>query len=280
MEKDLRLMAVHAHPDDESSKGAASTAKYVHEGIDVLVVSCTGGESGSVLNPSYPDQHPSDIAALRRVEMANAQQILGVQHRWLGFVDSGMDEPLPAGSFAVLPVAEEAPLLAKVIREFRPHVVTTYDENGGYPHPDHIRTHEITVAAIELASDPTADVIGAPWQVQKLYYHHSFSRTRVIALHEASLAAGRQSPYEDWLKDWPEERDTFKRITTRVHCSEYFPVRDSALRAHATQVDPNGAWFAVDREIEAVTWPTEDFELVWSKVRVDTPEADLFQGLR
>jgi len=131
-------MAVHAHPDDESSKGAATMAKYAAEGVDVLVVSCTGGERGDVLNPAL--QHDPEILRnmpeVRRREMAKAQEILGVQHRWLGFVDSGLPEgdplpPLPDGCFALEPIEVTAEALVRVIREFRPHVMTTYDENGG-----------------------------------------------------------------------------------------------------------------------------------------------------
>src|SRR4051794_16089428 len=133
----LRLLHVHAHPDDESSKGAATTAKYVAEGVDVHVVTCTGGERGSILNPNMdrPDVL-GNIAEIRRQEMERAREILGVTQDWLGFVDSGWPEgdpppPLPEGCFALIPVEEAALPLVRLIRSFRPHVVTTYDENGG-----------------------------------------------------------------------------------------------------------------------------------------------------
>src|SRR5438067_10352289 len=150
-------MAVHAHPDDESSKGAATTAKYVAEGVDVLVVTCTGGERGSVLNPKLDRLEIwRDMAEIRRAEMNRAREILGVRQAWLGFVDSGFPEgdpppPLPDGCFAALPVEVAAAPLVRLMRSFRPHVVTTYDENGGYPHPDHIMCHKITVAAFDAA---------------------------------------------------------------------------------------------------------------------------------
>ena len=149
-----RLMHVHAHPDDESSKGAASTAKYVAEGVDVHVVTCTGGERGSILNPKMDrPEILENITEIRRQEMERARDILGVRQDWLGFVDSGWPEgdpppPLPEGCFALVPVEEAAEPLVRLIREFRPHVVTTYDELGGYPHPDHIRTHEVTMHAL------------------------------------------------------------------------------------------------------------------------------------
>ena len=151
----LRLMAVHAHPDDESSKGAATMARYVSEGVQVLVATCTGGERGSVLNPQMDRPEVlADITNIRRAEMARAREILGVQQAWLGFVDSGLPEgdplpPLPEGCFGLEPVEKAAGPLVRLMREFRPHVVTTYDENGGYPHPDHIMCHKISVLAFD-----------------------------------------------------------------------------------------------------------------------------------
>ncbi|MEV4845510.1 mycothiol conjugate amidase Mca [Micromonospora matsumotoense] len=287
MAEKLRLMAVHAHPDDESSKGAATMAKYVAEGVDVLVVTCTGGERGSVLNPKLdrPDVW-ANIGEIRRAEMDAARAVLGVEQAWLGFVDSGLPEgdplpPLPEGCFALQDVEVAAGPLVKLMREFRPHVVTTYDEEGGYPHPDHIMCHKISVAAFEAAGDPTRHPeLGAPWQPLKLYYDIGFSKGKLLALHEGTLAAGLPSPYEDWLKRWDERPDKGSRITTRVECADYFPVRDDALRAHATQVDPDGFWFHVPMEIQQHAWPTEDFQLARSTVESPLPESDLFAGVR
>lgn len=287
--KDLRLMHVHAHPDDESSKGAASTARYVSEGVDVHVVTCTGGERGSILNPGFDHpgivDDPELIAEIRREEMERARKILGVTQDWLGFVDSGWPEgdplpPLPEGCFALVPLEEAAAPLVQLIRSFRPHVMTTYDEMGGYPHPDHIKCHEISVYAFEAAADASKyPDLGEPWQVSKLYYHHSFSHARTMALHEAMLRHGLESPYLERLSR-PVDADREARVTTKVRCDEWFEVRDQALLAHATQIDPNGPWFAVPREIQIEAWPTEDFELVKSFVETELPEDDLFAGLR
>jgi mycothiol S-conjugate amidase len=170
--------------------------------------------------------------------------------------------------------------LVRVVREFRPHVMTTYDENGGYPHPDHIRAHEVARFAWDAAADPDHDERGEPWAVAKLYYHHTFTRARVVALHQALAASGQPSPYLEWLDGWDESDDSFARVTARIACSEYFPVRDAALRAHATQIDPAGAWFAASYELQQQVWPTEDFELALSRIGPVTPEDDLFQGLR
>ena len=206
------MMTVHAHPDDESSKGAATCARYVDEGREVVVVTCTGGERGSILNPAM--NRPGvldDMPAIRRAEMARAAEILGVSHRWLGYVDSGLPEgdplpPLPEGCFALGDLDEQVGTLVAVIRELRPHVLVTYDERGGYPHPDHIRCHEISVAAFDAAGDPDRyPEAGEPWQPLKLYYYHGFSRARMEAFHAALLERGLESPYGEWLANWSSD---------------------------------------------------------------------------
>ena len=282
----LRLMHVHAHPDDESSKGAASTARYVTEGAEVHVVTCTGGERGSILNPKM--ERPeilANITEVRRQEMERARDILGITQHWLGFVDSGWPDgdpkpPLPEGCFGLAPLEESVEALVRIVRAVRPHVMTTYDERGGYPHPDHIRCHEVSVAAFEAAGDPERfPDAGEPWQPLKLYYHHSFNRPRMQALHDAMQQHGLESPWEERLKDWKPEPEWDARITTRVVCDRWFGVRDQALLAHATQIDPDGFWFAIPRELQAEVWPTEDYELVTTHVEAPTPEDDLFAGL-
>jgi len=286
----LRLMAVHAHPDDESSKGAATMARYVDEGVDVLVVTCTGGERGSILNPALKDRPDieENIAEIRRDEMARARAILGVEQHWLGFVDSGLPEgdplpPLPEGCFALETVEEGTRRLVAEVRRFRPHVMTTYDENGGYPHPDHIRTHEISVAAFDAAGDPDQfPDEGEPWQPLKLYYDVGFSVERTTALHEAMLKLGLESPFEGWAerrKEWLEKSRPPK-ITTRVPVGDWFERRDAALLAHATQVDPKGWFFSIPLDMQREIWPTEDFELARSLVDSAIPEDDLFAGIR
>ncbi len=282
----LRLMAVHAHPDDESSKGAAALARYVAEGSEVVVVTCTGGERGDVLNPAL--QHDPeilrDMPEVRRREMAAAVEALGVQHEWLGFVDSGLPEgdplpPLPEGCFGLEPLETAAEPLVRLIRSFRPHVVTTYDENGGYPHPDHIMCHRVSVEAYHAAGDPARyPEAGEPWQPQKLYYNQTLSKERILVFHDAMQAAGLESPFAEWIARWEDRGE--RQITTRVPCSEFFEVRDRALLAHATQVDPLGTWFAIPLDMQREIWPTEDFELAHSHVEVTLPEDDLFAGLR
>lgn len=230
-------MAVHAHPDDESSKGAATLARYADEGHRVLVVTLTGGERGEILNPAMdlPDVH-GRIAEIRRDEMTKAAEILGVEHTWLGFVDSGLPKgdlppPLPDDCFARVPLEVSTEALVRVVREFRPHVMTTYDENGGYPHPDHIRCHQVSVAAYEAAGDfcrfPDA---GEPWTVSKLYYVHGFLRERMQMLQDEFARHGQRGPFEQWLAYWDPDHDFLtSRVTTRVECSKYFSQRDDAF---------------------------------------------------
>lgn len=283
----LRLMAIHAHPDDESSKGAATMSKYAAEGNRVLVVTCTDGRRGDVLNPAMDRPGVLDnILDVRREEMARAAAALGVEHVWLGYEDSGLPEgdplpPLPEGSFAVQDPEDVAVKIVEQIREFRPHVIITYDENGGYPHPDHLMVHAVSMIAWERAGDPDfAPEAGAPWTPLKLYYSHGFILRRMKLLQERLIQRGQKSPYELMIKRWEEnEGDVFDRVTTQVECAAYFQQRADALTAHATQIDPAGAFLASPVEDQQVVWPTEEFELAASRVETTLPETDLFAGI-
>jgi len=286
----LRLMAVHAHPDDESSKGAATMARYVDQGVEVLVVTCTGGERGDILNPGLKDRADilENIAEIRKAEMDRARAILGVDQVWLGFVDSGLPEgdplpPLPEGCFALEDVATASAGLVGHMRSFRPHVVTTYNENGGYPHPDHIMCHKVTIAAFEAANDPAAyPEAGTPWQPLKLYYDVGFSQAKIEVLDEAMLAEGLESPFEEMRRRWSEWAGKMRApvITTRIPAADWFERRDAALLAHATQVDPKGLFFKVPLDLQKRAWGTEDYELARSAVKTSFPEDDLFAGIR
>jgi mycothiol S-conjugate amidase len=227
-----------------------------------------------------------NIAAVRQEEMRHAREILGVRQEWLGFVDSGLPEgdplpPLPEGCFALQPLDVATEPLVRLIRTFRPQVVVTYDESGGYPHPDHIMCHKVSVEAFAAAGDPDRfPDAGEPWQPLKLYYQWSHTKERLLAIDSAMRAAGLESPYEEWLSKWVDENDkSAGRVTTRVPCADYFEVRDRALIAHATQIDPTSRWFAIPLAIQKAAWPTEDYELVRSLVETATPEDDLFAGV-
>ncbi|WP_174520397.1 mycothiol conjugate amidase Mca [Curtobacterium ammoniigenes] len=284
----LRLIAVHAHPDDESSKGAATYAKYAAAGAEVLVVSCTGGEAGDILNDQLPAvaqyRAHRDMAGYRRTEMAAAQSAMGIQHAWLGYHDSGLPEEgesVRPGTFATVPIEVSAGVLVRIVRRFRPHVMIAYDENGGYPHPDHIRAHDIAMAAWRASGDPAMyPEAGAPWSISKLYYERIMNPSRFKAVFAAlqqqdpnSEAVARLGEFMERFADRPD------LATTHVECAEYFDVRDRALRAHASQVPADSMFFFWPNNLLASVWPTEDYQLIESKVPTELPETDLFAGI-
>ena len=283
----LRLLAIHAHPDDESSKGAATMARYAAEGNRVMVVTCTGGERGDILNPAMDKPGILDnIFAVRQEEMAKAMEILGTEHRWLGYEDSGLPQgdplpPLPEGCFALEDSDKVTRDLVKILREFRPHAIITYDENGGYPDPDHLKVHEVSMLAWEKSGDAAyAPELGAPWEPLKLYYTHGFIRQRMEMFHDLLIEQGKPSPYTPMLERWKaNEADVMARVTTQVPCERFFDQRDDALRAHATQIDPAGAFFGTPVEVQRRLWPTEEFELAKTRVKTSIPEDDLFAGI-
>ena len=203
----FRLLAIHAHPDDEASKGAATMIRYAREGNETMVVTCTGGERGDILNPAMNRPGVLErIPEIRKEEMAEAIRLLGAKHRWLGYVDSGLPQSdplaeragkaeLPAGCFALQDTDTVVQDLVQVIREFRPHVIITYDENGGYPHPDHLKVHETSMVAWDKAGDPDYHPeLGKPWAPLKLYYTHGFIRQRLQMFHDLLIEEGKTSP--------------------------------------------------------------------------------------
>ncbi|WP_460521691.1 mycothiol conjugate amidase Mca [Humibacter antri] len=282
----LRLLAVHAHPDDESSKGAATYAYYAHHGVDVMVLSCTGGERGDILNEGLAARAMAerDLPGLRRGEMDAAARVLGIRHRWLGYVDSGMpsdDGRVPPNSFADIPLEISAEPLVAIIREFRPHVLLTYDENGGYPHPDHIRCHDVSVAAYDWAADPEKyRNAGEPWQIAKLYYDRIFNAKRMASVFGQVRADDPESPllkhFEGMMERFGEQPDL---ATTRVPAGDFFEARDAALLAHASQVSPDSSFFFWPNDVQRKAWPYEDYQLIDSKVETTVPENDLFAGI-
>lgn len=286
-----RLLAVHAHPDDESSKGAATYAAYVDSGARVVVVSCTGGELGDVQNPSleHTAMAERDIAGLRRIEMAGAQVLMGVEHRWLGYRDSGLPEgglpeeaatePLLPNCFALVPVEISAEPLVRIIRELKPQVLVTYDETGGYPHPDHIRSHEISMYAWEAAADPARyPEQGPAWRIPKVYYDRIFNSNRIskmIEVMEARAHPGLERMQE--LQGWLGERPSL--ATSHIPVGDFLDVRDAALRSHASQVAPDSPFFFWPNDVQREAWPFEDFQLVHSSVASPLPESDFFAGI-
>ena len=281
-----RLLAVHAHPDDESSKGAATYAYYRSIGTDVTVVSCTGGERGSILNEALEARSMAerDLGGLRRLEMKAAQEFMGINHIWLGYQDSGLPdegEAVPAGSFATIPIEISAEPLVRIIRRLRPQVLVTYDENGGYPHPDHIRAHEIAVFARDAAADATRyPEAGPAWQIDKLYYDRILNSARINRVFEYLVEADPTNPLIERMaemRSWMADREDLS--TTHIPASDFFDARDNALRSHASQVAPDSAFFFWPNDMQRQAWPTEDFQLIDSRVETVLPETDLFAGI-
>lgn len=278
-----RLLSVHAHPDDESSKGAATVARYVDSGYEATLVCCTGGEEGKILNPSMDLPEVRDnLAQVRREELAAAVGIIGYQKtHMLGYRDSGMKDS-EANShpdcFAAAPLMEAVGRLVGLIRSERPHVIITYpDDHGGYDHPDHVRVHDISVVAFEAAGDPDAFAeAGEVWQPSKLYYS-TWSRARMEAMHNKFLELELESPFgEQWFK----RRSLDHRITTKIFVRDSYDRGRDALLAHATQVDPESPfWFGLPREVMRELYPWEDFILARSHVDTEFPEDDLFAGV-
>jgi mycothiol S-conjugate amidase len=287
----LCLMQVHAHPDDEASKGAGTTARYAAEGVHTVLVCCTGGEAGDILNPAV--EHPGSPEALHEMRMAELHEsvrVLGYSSlHLLGYHDSGMPDTetnARLDNFANAPLEEAVGRLVQVIREERPQVIITYrDEQKFYPHPDHIRVHEISLPAFDLAGDPDAyPELGEPFQPSKLYYV-GWSIARVRALHAAFLARGEESPYESWFERREESgsppEDDF---TTLIDVGDYMAKRREALIAHRSQVDPTGFWMRLPDDVVRETFPWEEYTLARSLV--DVPRADgeyeddLFAGIR
>jgi mycothiol S-conjugate amidase len=285
--RSYHAMFVHAHPDDESSKGAATMARYAKEGHRVSVVTCTDGMAGDILNPAMDRPGVKErMAEIREEELARALEILGVtDHWWLGYADSGYVEDFDGDGTCLAPdcfynadLDEATGRLVALIRAERPDVVVTYPEDGGYPHPDHIRCHDVTVAAVDAAADAARfPEHGAPWQVAKLYYVGAFNRQKVEALHAVCLNRGIESPFAGWLERWdPDEVDP---STTHVEVGDYLGARSQALLAHATQIDPDGMWFRVPDDVVREVHPWEDFVLARSLVTSQLPESSLFDGL-
>ncbi len=283
MKDRLCLLTVHAHPDDEASKGAGTVAKYHAAGVRTVLVTCTGGEEGDILNPAMDTPEVrADIAAVRARELAAAASIIGYDEvELLGYRDSGMpgtEANSRPDSFAAAPLEEATGKLVEIIRRVRPHVIVAYgDDHSRYPHPDHIRAHEIARDAFEAAGDGSRFLeAGEAFWPLKLYYT-LWSRQRVVEMHEKFRELGMESPFNE---DWFEGDDEPEPITTTIDVSDFADVRREALLVHATQIDPTSKfWFGLPPEVAREIYPFEDYQLARSRVESEIPESDLFAGV-
>ena len=276
-----RLLAIHAHPDDETSKGGGSIGRYAAAGVGTTLVCCTGGEAGSVLNPALDRPEVlARIAELRRAELTAATTHLSYHRVWmLGYRDSNMPASGDPDSFAAAPLEETVRALVRLIRQEQPHVVVTYSNNQrGYQHPDHLRVHDASLPAYKMAGDPLFHPeLGAPWTPQKLYYIQ-WSRASLIARHQAFIDQGLESPFK--TDRWQRNTSMDYRLTTKVFVGDQWDQVQAALRAHATQVDPNDKyWFGLPSDVDRATYPYDDYILAHSAVPTRLPEDDLFTGV-
>lgn len=276
-----RLLTLHAHPDDETTKGGGSVARYAAAGVGTVLICCTGGEAGTILNPALDQPEvKARLAEVRRAELAAATTHLGYQRVWLlGYRDSNMPASGEPGTFAAAPLTETVQALVRIIRQERPHVIVTYSDNQrGYPHPDHLRVHEASVPAYEAAGDPAFHPeLGAAWTPQKLYYA-VWSRAGLVAEHEAFVRLGLPSPFN--VERWQRRPSMDHLLTTRVFIGDHWDQVQAALRAHTTQIDPQSRyWFGLPPDIARTTYPYDDYILAQNSVPTQLPEDDLFAGI-
>lgn len=276
------LLAIHAHPDDESSKGAGTVARYSAEGVRCVLVTATGGEAGDILNPAMDRPEVVErLAEIRAEELAEAAAIIGYDEVvMLGYRDSGMPDTPPNAhpeAFVNAPFEEALGRLVEIVRRERPQIVLGYDEHVRYPHPDHVRVHDLSLAVFDAAADPAAyPEAGEPWEISRLFAP-VFSIKRVSELHAAMLGMGLESPFDRWIERI-EGGEEDEGDLVHVDVTAQLTTAREALRAHRTQVDPDGFWFQVPIDVVADVYPFEDFELM--RTRSGSPvDGDLFAGL-
>ncbi|MDL5203623.1 N-acetyl-1-D-myo-inositol-2-amino-2-deoxy-alpha-D-glucopyranoside deacetylase [Streptomyces sp. ALI-76-A] len=276
-----RLLLVHAHPDDESINNGATMARYAAEGARVTLVTCTLGERGEVIPPALSHLTGAALGRHRLHELTDALRALGVDDvRQLGgagrYQDSGMmgladnDDPY---CFWQADLDEAAGYLVEVIREVRPQVLVTYDENGGYGHPDHIQAHRVAMRAVELAARSGCEIAKVYWnRVPRSVAEDAFARLdRDLPGLRFDKAAG--------IGDVPGVVDD-ERITTEIDGTAYAAAKAAAMRAHATQIDVAEPYFVLSNELAQPLFTTEYYELVRGEpVPAGARETDLFAGI-
>ncbi len=302
MSSDQRLLLVHAHPDDESIGQGATMAKYVAEGRRVTLVTCTAGEMGEVLVPELEHlaaEREDALGPHRREELAAAMKELGVtDHRFLGgfgrYRDSGMKwhadghavaaDDVHENAFWRADLTEAADLLVEIVREVRPQVLVTYDQFGGYGHPDHIQAHRVAMYAAQLAAVPSyRRDLGEPWEIDKIYWG-AMSESRMRAGLRALRDAGDTTSFEGMDPDGPLPHfvTADEHLAAGVDAQEHVEQKMAALRAHATQITTDGPFFALSNNVGSTAWGVEFYRIVKGEqgpAGADGLEADLFAGL-
>ena len=297
---DRRLLLVHAHPDDETIGTGATMAKYVADGAQVTLITCTLGEEGEVLVPELEHlsvEHDDALGPHRVGELADAMAILGVtDHRFLGgeghFRDSGMkwaengsatarDETRP-DTFWHADLREAADLMVQVIRETRPQVLVAYDEFGGYGHPDHVQAHRVATYGADLAAVRSyKPELGEAWDVPKIYWTAMSQREMSDGIR-ALREAGDLTTFEDWDPDNVPMGSPDADLDAAIDGSAFIEAKMDAMKAHATQITVDGPFFALSNNLGNTVWATEYFRLArGTRGPVDDRglETDLFAGL-
>jgi N-acetyl-1-D-myo-inositol-2-amino-2-deoxy-alpha-D-glucopyranoside deacetylase len=291
------MLLVHAHPDDETIGTGATMARYVAEGAQVTLLTCTLGELGEILVPDLEGlaaERADQLGGYRISELRAAMEALGVvDHRYLGgagcWRDSGMmgtpgnDDPRAFWSCASDRdnFARAVDQAAAVIREVRPQVVVTYDENGGYGHPDHIMAHRVAMAAIDRAAEPGAG--GEPWTVEKVYWS-AIPKSALQRGIDALRAAGDETFFDgvESADDLPMGNPD-EEVTTSIDGTAFIEAKDAAMRAHATQIAVDGPFFALSNNIGLELMSVEYYRLVRGEVAGERDpaghELDLFAGI-
>ena len=260
-------------------------ARYAADGVRVVLVCCTGGEEGDILNPAMDKPGiKENMLEIRKAELETACTILGVEQvYYLGYRDSGMPESESnkhPDAFCNAVPEEAVGKLVEIIRREKPQVVLAYDESKGYDHPDHVKVYEWGTKAFHDAGDATKfPGLGDPWSPSKLYYFATFTKKRMQILNDAAVAKGIETPYAGWLDHWDEFGFEEPEITTQVDVTDYVELRSKALLAHATQIAPDSFWFAVPDDLQKEVYPWEDYTLVAGDHDFEEPEDDLFRGL-
>lgn len=302
MTADQRLLLVHAHPDDESIGQGATMAKYAAEGRGITLVTCTGGEMGEILVPELEHlaaDKEDRLGEHRRGELAEAMKALGVtDHRYLGgfgtYRDSGMKwhddghavaaDDIHENAFWHADLTEAANHLVSVIREVRPQVMVTYDEFGGYGHPDHIQAHRVATYAAALAAVPSYRTdLGEAWDIAKIYWG-AMSESRMRASLRALRDAGDTTAFEGMDPDGPLPPfiTADENLSAVVDAQDHVEQKMDAMRAHATQITTDGPFFALSNNVGSMAWGLEFFRIAKGtrgEVNEDGLETDLFAGL-
>ncbi|HEX2028816.1 MAG TPA: N-acetyl-1-D-myo-inositol-2-amino-2-deoxy-alpha-D-glucopyranoside deacetylase [Nitriliruptorales bacterium] len=277
-------MFVHPHPDDESIACGGTLARYVDEGVRVMVITCTGGEEGD--NLAGIDLAGQEMAAVRRRELAAALSVLGVEHHvMLGYRDSGMagtSGNRHPDSFHRADLEEAATRLAGVLRTFRPDVVVSDDERGTYGHPDHVKAHAVTTRGVELAAAPDAPLDVPPWEVAKRYVH-ALPKGRLLAVHHRLVQLGLASPFGDVdtlaAEDVPFGVDDHL-VTTALDVRPWLERKRDAMRAHASQIGAESFFLNLPADVAEDTFGTEYYVLADGVRGAAGVEDDLLAGLR